>query len=391
MSEYVGKTIGEYQIVEMISEDENTIAYKGFQPSTNRYVMVTVLKPHVARDAVNTQRFLQVTQLATQMHHPNILPVYDSGQAEGLTYRVAPFLEGGTLLNNLAWFQEINAMLALIRQIIAALEYIHTLGYIHGNLKSSNTYLDAQRNPLLSNIGVTATSGTTIDAYVSPEQAQGGIVDKRSDVYALGVLVYEVLAGETPPPGMVVGLRAKRPDLPESIERVILKAMAQNPDQRFQSATEFQTALQNVLQAPAQAEALPATPVPGVSQNVQVSQPKGTNWTAIILGVLLLAVLFGGFAFFVLPNLRDGQETDVIQPTAIQPLPEQPTAAPPPPEQPTEVPPAEPPTEQLPEQLPEGPSEPPNDGLPDICGSIGGVGGLVLVSVLMAKKRRNLL
>jgi len=170
-----------------------------------------------------------------------------------------------------------------------------------------------------------------------------------------------------------------------------LKAMAQNPDQRFQSATEFQTALQNALQAPAQAEALPATPAPGVSQNVQVSQPKGTNWTAIILGVLLLAVLCGGFAFFVLPNLRDGQETDVIQPTAIQPLPEQPTAAPPPPEQPTEVPPAEPPTEQLPEQLPEGPSEPPNDGLPDICGSIGGVGGLVLVSVLMAKKRRNLL
>ena len=389
MPEYIGKTIGEYQIVELISEDENTIVYKGFQPSTNRYVTVTALKPHVARDAANTQRFLQAAQLAAQMRHPNILPVYDSGQAEGLTYRVAPFMEGGILCNNLAWFQEINAMLALIRQITTALEYTHSQGYIHGNLKSSNTYLDAQRNPLLSNVGVTAISGSALDAYASPEQAQGGVVDKRSDVYALGVLLYEVLVGETPPPGLVVSLRAKRPDLPESIERVILKAMAQNPDQRFQSAAEFQTALQIAIQSPTQVEALPATPVPAVSQNVQVSQPKGTNWIAIILGVLLVAVLCGGFWFFVLPNFSDGQETDVVQPTAEQPLPEQPTLAPPP-EQPTEAPPVEPPPEQLPEQLPEEPSKPPSDGMPDICGSIGGVGGLVLVSVLMARKRRDL-
>ena len=175
-------------------------------------------------------------------------------------------------------------MLNLIGHITSALEYIHTQGYIHGNLKSSNTYLDFQRNPLLSGIGATLTSAAVPDAYVSPEQAQGSIVDKRSDVYALGVLVYELLVGETPPPGMVVSLRSKRPDLSESIERVILKAMAQNPDQRFQSAAEFQNALQIAVQSPLQAGAFPVTPAPAVSQNVQVSQPKGTNWTAIILG-----------------------------------------------------------------------------------------------------------
>jgi len=216
MSEYVGKTIGENRIVEMISEDENTITYKGFQSSTNRYVMVTVLKPHVARDAANVQRFLQSAQLAAQMHHPNILPVYDSGQAEGLTYRVTSFVEGGTLRDKLVWFQDTNAMLELIRQVTAGLQYIHTQGYIHGNLKASTTFLDAQRHPLLSNIGMTAMSGTAPDAYASPEQTQGSVVDKRSDVYALGVLVYEILVGETPPPGMVVSLRAKRPDLSES-------------------------------------------------------------------------------------------------------------------------------------------------------------------------------
>jgi len=389
MSEYLGKTIGGYQLVELVAEDENTMVYKGFRPNTNNFVLVTTLKPHVARDAANVQRFLQSAQFTAQMHHQNILPVYDSGQAEGLTYRITPFIEGGTLRDNLFWFQEVNAMLNLIGQIASALEFIHTQGYIHGNLKSYNTYLDAQRHPLLSNIGAIAMSSVAPDAYMSPEQAQGGVVDKRCDVYALGVLLYEVLVGEAPPPGMIVSLRAKRPDLPESIERVILKAMAQNPDQRFQSAAEFQNALQTAVQLPSQASALPVTPAPAVSQNVQVSQPKGTNWTAIILGVLLLAVLCGGFSFFILPRLRGDQGTDIVQPTAIQPLPEQPTVAPPP-EQPTEAPPIEQPPEQLPEQLPEEPSEPPSGGgVPDICGSIGGVGGLVLVSVVMTRKRRK--
>ena len=384
MSEYIGKTIGEYQIVEMTSEDETTLMFKGFQPSMNLYVLVSALKSHVARDAANAQRFLQAAQLAAQLHHPNILPVYDSGQAEGLVYRVTPFLKSGTLRDNLVWFQEINTMLEMIMQITAGLEYIHIQGYIHGNLKSSNTYLDAQRHPLLSNIGVIAINNLAPDAYVSPEQAQDGIVDKRSDVYALGVLLYEVLVGETPPPGMVVSLRAKRPDLPESTERVILKAMAQNPDQRFQTAAEFQTALQNAVQSPSKTDALPATPAPAVTQNVQVSQPKGTNWTAIILGALLVVVICGGFSLFVLPRLLDGDETDVVQPTAIQPLPEQPTEAPPP-EQPPEQPPEEPPA-----QPPEEPSEPPDFELPEVCSSAGGAGALVLMSVFMAKKRRNL-
>ena len=93
MSEYLGKTIGEYQIVEMVAEDETTTVFKGFQPSTNNYVLVTALRPHVARDAANVQRFLQAAQLAAQLHHPNILSVYASGQAEGLSYRVTPFIE----------------------------------------------------------------------------------------------------------------------------------------------------------------------------------------------------------------------------------------------------------------------------------------------------------
>ena len=379
MSEYIGKTIGEYQIVEMSTEDENTIVFKGFQPGTNNYVLITALKPHVARDAANVQRFLQAAQLATQMHHPNILPVLGSGQAEGLTYKVSPFMEGATLRGNLTWFQDVNVMLDLIRKITAALEYIHSQGYVHGNLKSSNIYLDAQRSPLLSNIGITTLNGITPDAYISPEQAQGGMVDKRCDVYALGVLLYEVLVGETPPPGMVVSLRAKRPDLTESLERVILKSMAQNPDHRFQNVPEFQVALQNAVLYPAQPEALPPTPGPAVSQNVQVSQPKGTNWTAIILGILLVAVICGGL-FFIVPRLMDGQGTDVVQPTAEQPLPEQPTEAPPQ-EQPPEEPPA---------NLPEVPSDPPGNGSPDICGSIGGVGGLAVFAFVIAKKRRDL-
>ena len=379
MSEYIGKTIGEYQLITMTAEDENTWVFKGFQPNMNRYVMVTALKPHVGNDTANVQVFLQAAQLATQMHHPNILPVYAAGQAEGLTYRVTPFSEGGTLHEKLTLFQETNSMLNLFRQITAGLEYIHTQGYVYGNLKSANIYLNAQNAPLLGNIGAAVMHSAAIDAYMSPEQVQGGSVDRRSDIYALGVLLYEVLVGEAPPPGMVVSLRAKRPDLPESIERVILKSMAQNPDQRFQSATEFQIALQKAVETPAQPDALPPIPAPAISQNVQVSQPKGTNWTAIILGMLLVIIICGGISFFILPRMMDGKETGGVQPTV-----EQPTIAPPP-EQPTELPPEEPPA-----QLPELPSEPPDNGLPDICGSIGGVGGLAVLVVVLTKKRHDL-
>jgi serine/threonine protein kinase len=180
-----------------------------------------------------------------------------------MVYSVYPLIEGCTLQDNLAWFHDLNQALGLFSQLTAGLEYLHNQGYVHGNLKSSNTFMDPQRKPLLSEFGVARLPTSVPDPYKSPEEVQGGVIDRRTDIYAMGVLLYEVLVGELPPPGIVVSPRARRPDLPEAVERVVLKAMAQNPDQRYQSASEFQAALQSAVQMPAQ----PITPPTGACSN----------------------------------------------------------------------------------------------------------------------------
>ena len=406
MSEFSGRTIGEYQLIETIDEGGAALVYRGFQPSTNRYVAIKVLKPHAARDEAVAQRFRQSAELTAQMQHPNILPVYDIGESESTIYRVSALAEGGTLRDDLAWFQDTAHAVGLMKQLTAALEYIHARGYVHGNLKSTNVLLDAQRRPLISDFGLVQLAGGAPSPYMSPEQVQGGVVDQRSDVYAQGVLLYEMLVGEAPPPGVVVSLRGRRPDLPVSIERVVQKATAQNPDLRFQSAAEFQAALETAVAPPIQppapapepAPAPKVTPAPSVSQSVQVEQPKGSNWTAIILGVLLIG-LVGLALFVILPRLQNEEEAQPTPPPVevtvempTQPPVEQPTAPPEqptmPPEPPTQEPPPEQPPAEAPEQLPEDPDDS-GGGLSGICGSSSLAGGLVVLAGVFAMRRRR--
>ena len=237
MSDLIGKTLDQYQITELIQETSSTLVYKGFQPNMNRYVAVNVLK---SQDSAAVQAFRQQNELLAQIQHPNILPIYDSGQAEGQVYRVMRYAEGGDLQDHIMQYYDPGEAAGLLSGVVAGLDEIHAQGWVHGNLEPSNIYLDQAGQPMLTDFGMPKASSAPITPYMSPEQVQGGIVDKRTDVYALGVLLYTLVVGETPPAGTVVSPRAKRPNLPDSVEKVILKAIAQNPDTRFQSAREFQ-------------------------------------------------------------------------------------------------------------------------------------------------------
>ena len=380
MTDQIGKSIGSYQLLELIGEDEHTLQIKAFQPGEERYVNFTMLKPHAVKDGLFVQQFLNAAEIASKLGHPNILPVLDFGQQESTVFRVSPLTESGTVRDHRGWFYDLHNANQLLSQVIDGLAYIYTHGHIHGNLKSSNIFLNADLRPLLAGFGITQPPGHAENPYLSPEQIQGGVIDQRSDVYALGVLLYELLTGVTPPVGIVVKPSSMRQDLPPAVDQVVLKAMAQNPEQRFESPVDFRRALQIGVDhpdaAPAVSEA-PPTPAPGVSQSVNVQQPpKRTNWTAIILGIVLVGVIIGG-AFLILPPLFD-DDGDAEVPT--EPPVEQPTE--PPVEQPTE-----PPVEQPPEPTAEEPEIP--GGLPDFCYSIVGAAGLAVFGITAAAKKRQ--
>lgn len=379
MVDLLGNAIDQYQIIELSKETDRYLIYKGFQPNMNRYVTLTVLK---SQDSHNVRSFTQQTELLAQIEHPNILPIISSGLAKDHPYRALRYIESGVLRDHLFEYNDPRQAVGLVAGIVAGLEKIHTLGYVHGNLKPDNIYLDQGMVPLMTDFGLSQSLGAPMNPYLSPEQIQGDIVDRRTDVYALGVLLYEMLTGEAPPPGVIVSLRTKRPDLSESVEKVILKAMAQNPDARFQSAREFYNALSAVLQPviPAQAPVQSEQQTPSQPSAPPPPAPKQTNWVAIFLGIMLVVIICGGmgllFSWWI---NQDGEEVG-LEPTST-PVEIIPTQEP---ELTQEPEPTQPPEEPQPTNTPEEPPE-----SPEICGSIGFVGGLFFLGSILSIRKRQ--
>jgi serine/threonine protein kinase len=391
----LGKTLGQYQLIEVIHQGENTV-YKGFQPELNRYVAVKILAPAQARDPAFVQQFRKDMELIRSLQQPNILPIYTYGQQQGLLFLVTPYIETGTLQERLPEYYTPARTPQIVSPVAGALAYIHSRGAIHGNLKPANILIDPQRQPLLADFGYSQglDVGGRDNAYLSPEQLQGGLVDWRTDIYSLGALLYRMVVGETPPMGGVPSPRLQRPDLPVEVEQVILRAMAQYPDQRFQSAGELSQALEAAVALPP-VVAQPIAPAPAAQAAAAPTPASSTSnyWLPLLLGVAvvcLLGVVCAGALAYMSLGSQDSTESPVIQPVFIgdptatpgpppaevpsptveapvdQPIQEA-TVEPPAPE-PTQEPPAPEPTQEAP--APEPTQEPPPEQQPD--GSEGG-------------------
>jgi len=266
-----GQTLGQYQLVERLGRGGMATVYKAYQPSLDRYVAVKVLSTLLAQDPDFTARFQREARAIANLNHPNILPVYDYGQERELIYIVMRYVEGGTLQDMLGQSLDLDTTVEIIAQVGGALDYAHQRGLVHRDVKPSNVLMAEGIWALLSDFGLvrmTRTStritktGVTMGtpAYISPEQAQDRDVDGRSDIYSLGVVLFEMLTGRVPFEGdtsLVVLLkhltdpppppREINADIPESVERVVLKALAKNPVDRFQWAGEMVTALQKAV------------------------------------------------------------------------------------------------------------------------------------------------
>jgi serine/threonine protein kinase len=327
----LGKTIGEYQLIELIHQGQNTI-YKGFQPSTNRYVAVKILKPSLAADPAFVQGFNEDMGRIAGLEHPNVLRIYDYGQQDDLLYIVTRYVETGSLKDRLPPALSPQGAQRMINPIAEALDYLHGQGVVSGNVKPSNILITEQGQPLLADLGY--SQGIDVSeresVYLSPEQAQGTFADQRTDVYALGVLLYEMLVGEPPAPGAAPSPRLKQPDIPVEVEKVILKAMAQYPEQRFQTPGELSHAL-NLALTPGAAPA--AGPEPTAAPPPQAPPPapeprRGPSWVVILLGGLVVLCLLAVCVAAVVGGLGGQSAAPTATTAPDQPAPE-PTPSPP--------------------------------------------------------------
>lgn len=272
MEDLTGRQFGHYQIVAPLGEGGMAAVYKAYQPSMERYVAVKVLPRHMAASEEFVSRFRREAKLLAQLQHPHILPVFDYGEADSYPYIVMPFVQSGTLAELLHKRpQTLSEIRRIMIQVGDALSYAHTRGMIHRDIKPSNVLIDERGNCLLTDFGLArmaeastkiTASGTIMGtpAYMSPEQGAGSTLDHRSDIYSLGIIFYEMVTGRVPytaeTPIAVVfkhiqdplpSARELNPNLPESVELVLLKALAKNPEDRYQKAEDFVQAIQKAI------------------------------------------------------------------------------------------------------------------------------------------------
>lgn len=268
----VGQRLGKYQILSEIGRGGMAIVYKAFDTGLQRYVALKILLPRLAADEQILRRFEREATTAANLKHPNIVVIHDVGSADGYHFLVMELLEGCTLR------EEIRARGAMLparaayvaSQVASALDHAHQQGLIHRDVKPSNIILGRQDHTTLTDFGLVRAAhsarlteaGATVGTleYMAPEQLGGDEIDWRSDVYSLGVVVYELLAGRTPftgdtpfsvmqkvmyePPPLLENLV---PTLPSSVGRVVAQALSKSPLDRFRSAGEFAAALFRAL------------------------------------------------------------------------------------------------------------------------------------------------
>jgi hypothetical protein len=373
MEDLTGKQLGQYRIVAPLGEGGMAAVYKAYQPAMDRYVALKILPRHFASDPEFVGRFEQEAKVIASLQHVHILPVHDFGTQDGYTYIVMPFVETGTLASLLVGDPlPLKQIRKILSQVGDALAYAHARGLVHRDVKPTNILIDEIGNCLLTDFGIAkivekttkftqtgAILGTP--AYMSPEQIKGEKLDGRSDIYSLGIILYEMATGrppfkaETPPAIFVKHLhdplpppRSLNPSLPEAVERLILKALAKDAEGRFADAGEFVRAVREAIpeKVPERAKReLPATELlPTAAEEADVAgggQPPALDGVSLadagaaetrprrklplwpIAGAVLALGVVGVILGILLPNLLTGEpketpvKTDQASPTKL--------------------------------------------------------------------------
>lgn len=310
----IGKTIAnKYEIVESLGRGGMAEVFRAYQENLDRHVAIKIMHSFLASEENFLSRFKREARAMASLNHSNIVGVYDFDVQDGMYYIVMEFVSGGTLKQRLEALDSrgermpLPLAIQLVLEIADALAYAHEQGMVHRDIKPGNIMLDAGGHAVLTDFGIakimsgpsfTATGAMIgTPAYMSPEQGLGQTGDERSDLYALGVLFYHMATGRLPyeadTPLAVILKHVNEPvpvptilasDIPEPIQAVIIKAMAKDPDERYQSARDLATDLKAAAEAShvdltgaaLAVEALPKRAAPALPTPPPVEPPPAT-------------------------------------------------------------------------------------------------------------------
>ena len=310
----VGVTLGKYRCEQFIGLGGMAEVYRAVDTDLEREVALKVLHPFFVSEEGFTDRFRREARTLASLRHANVVQVYDSGIQDFNSYLAMEYVPGATLKDRLRELNMRNERMPLaearriIDALVAALRYAHRANVVHRDLKPSNVILAEDGRVVLTDFGLAKIVGSTIHtvsmsmigtpAYMAPEQAQLGTVDPRSDVYSLGVMLFEMLTGRLPfeadTPFAMIAKHAKetfpnaaslRPDLPRGLDRVLLAATAKDPAERFHSIDLFADALNAAFEGRRLPFVLPRLRLPRTTR----------NW---LLGGAAAAIVFLGLGSF---------------------------------------------------------------------------------------------
>lgn len=345
-----------YEVIEQIGQGGMAIVYKAKCLVLNRYVAIKVLRPEFRTDAEFIKRFRAEAQAAGSLSHTNIVSIYDVAQDGDVDYIVMEYVEGVTLKDYIdakgviPWKEAVD----YAAQICAGLECAHKKGIVHKDIKPHNILITREGVLKITDFGIakaintgTMTSNTaTIGSvhYLSPEQARGGYIDEKTDIYSLGVLLYEMVTGKLPFEGNTavsiamqhiekepVSPRIIIPEIPSSFENVILKAMRKSPSARYESATRMLVDLKKVytgIDVPADTDYVSkdTTVIPKIKRDIHREEEhipqkhskqqnnvssKKNDVLSVLAGVVTGLFLIAVIAFFILnPISCSGKKTE---------------------------------------------------------------------------------
>ena len=306
------RQIGQYEIRSVLGRGGSATVYRGHDPALGREVAVKVLTTKERQDPVLRERFRREALAVARLHHPNIVMIYTAGEANDGPYLVMELFPNGSLARRLGRPLALNDVAVVIRQIGMALDFAHDQGFLHRDVKPANIFLDSGRvvladfgivKALLGDTGTRLTeTGLTVGTpeYIAPEQALGQSLDGRADLYALGIVLYEMLTGVPPYGGTAFDVlnghvsgkipdpRRRNPTISLALSTVVLKALARYPEGRYPSGAAFADALAAAIARGADPGPAPAFDALNRSArtliiDVQREQLKGTEPGALPL------------------------------------------------------------------------------------------------------------